>query len=380
MCVRALASLRLSALAAAWACVVWMAAMAQGFPVGHQQFWTHLGLPGIAVVLLSLGLVGSRGFLGFLPALLTGGGVGLLMTWPSQPLFGILVAALALAVVSMWWRTGLPRSVLPVAAGLALGIAVPFLELAGPPTTVPAEGKPPFASGATNPIWLQSSGRTLLVQPILTFYDSAPEGGWALSVAPELQDAGVQVTRRDSTTRIDAWTHLPRPVFSHLNSYSELIVSGIRRPRVSFAGLPAEDVPSLEDPALFASWDGAFVVRRAWRGEKGPFEQVDQVPMARAAPLEILLSEGQEPVLRVRWLDWTRQASVELSPTAGWGVPVNALEIWRDEQGTVQVFLSLAATSVGRGLNTVGHAAGIYRNRIEVEWTGEGDGVQNSLP
>jgi hypothetical protein len=69
-------------------------------------------------------------------------------------------------------------------------------------------------------------------------------------------------------------------------------------------------------------------------------------------------------------LDWSAQASAQLCPTAGWGVPENAIEfsLNGDElTSPASLFVTLAAASVGRGWDCVGHAAGTYRNRIEIE-------------
>jgi hypothetical protein len=59
-----------------------------------------------------------------------------------------------------------------------------------------------------------------------------------------------------------------------------------------------------------------------------------------------------------------------LSLTAGWGVPVNAIEFSLADDGPASpasIFVTLAGTSVGRGWDCVGHNAGTYRNRISVD-------------
>lgn len=70
-------------------------------------------------------------------------------------------------------------------------------------------------------------------------------------------------------------------------------------------------------------------------------------------------------VAEVSLLDWAAQADTTLSPTAGWGVPSNAIELWADG-GVVYVAVTLAGTSIGRGFQSVGHAAGRYLDRIVV--------------
>ena len=73
---------------------------------------------------------------------------------------------------------------------------------------------------------------------------------------------------------------------------------------------------------------------------------------------------------RISLADWSAQADTTLSPTAGWGVPVNAIEfsLVSDEPSSpASIFVTLAATSVGRGWDCVGHNPGNYRNRILLE-------------
>jgi hypothetical protein len=82
------------------------------------------------------------------------------------------------------------------------------------------------------------------------------------------------------------------------------------------------------------------------------------------------LSDGEEPVFRLTFHDWRSQLSTQLSPTAGWGVPVNAIEFSLQSDASdspASVFLTLASTSIGRGYDSVGHRAGVYRNRVTIE-------------
>jgi hypothetical protein len=84
-----------------------------------------------------------------------------------------------------------------------------------------------------------------------------------------------------------------------------------------------------------------------------------------------LLDEG-EPVCRITLDDWPPQAGRSLSPTAGWGLPVNAIEFSQLGDGSgggpISIWVALSATSVGRGWDSAGHAAGTYRNRMRIEW------------
>ena len=124
-------------------------------------------------------------------------------------------------------------------------------------------------------------------------------------------------------------------------------------------------------PARFAYVDEAAVsVVEASSGEKGPFHILAQGRLERSSSLEITLCDEDRAIGRLTLLVWPAQASTQLSPTAGWGVPENAIEfsLSGDEPTSpASLFITLAATSVGRGWDSVGHAAGTYRNRITIE-------------
>jgi hypothetical protein len=125
------------------------------------------------------------------------------------------------------------------------------------------------------------------------------------------------------------------------------------------------------DPARFAYLDdaGRFHVVEASSGEKGPFRELAQGPLSRGEPLALTLLDGDEPIMRITLLDFSAQASTAVSPTAGWHVPVNAIEFSRDStdpRSAASFFVTLAGSSVGRGFDSVGHGAGGYRNRMRV--------------
>jgi len=86
--------------------------------------------------------------------------------------------------------------------------------------------------------------------------------------------------------------------------------------------------------------------------------------------LTVILYDQDEPVGRITWDDWAAQLGTAPSPTAGWGIPVNAIEfsLSGDADGSpASLFLTLAGTSVGRGWDSVGHSPGNYRNRMRIE-------------
>lgn len=125
-------------------------------------------------------------------------------------------------------------------------------------------------------------------------------------------------------------------------------------------------------PLRFAYVDDAQVLRMvtATSGEKGPFRHLAAGALPAGEPLVLILRDEQTPMCRLTLADWDAQRGRSLSPTAGWGVPVATLEFARNGEhasSPVEIWISLASTSVGRGFDSVGHAAGTYRNRIRVE-------------
>ena len=105
-------------------------------------------------------------------------------------------------------------------------------------------------------------------------------------------------------------------------------------------------------------------------GEKGPFHELASGPLKRGEPLTMTVFDDDHPVFRVTLEDFSAQADTQLSPTAGWGLPANGMHfsIESDDPSSVAtIFISLAATSLGRGFDSVGHAPGVYRNRMKVE-------------
>lgn len=128
-------------------------------------------------------------------------------------------------------------------------------------------------------------------------------------------------------------------------------------------------------PARLAYLDeeGIFRVVQAKDAEKGPFTTLGEGPLARGEALGIVLVELGEQHNRelatIVFRDWSLQVSTELSPTAGWGLPQNAVEFGRismEPTSAVYIDLTLAGTSVGRGWDSVGHRAGVSENRVEI--------------
>ena len=134
---------------------------------------------------------------------------------------------------------------------------------------------------------------------------------------------------------------------------------------LEFSPCPGERVEVL---GSITRWDGprfayvdasrAFRVVEASSGEKGPFRILAEGRLEPADPLVIALHDEDQPVARVTLQDWAAQAGTDVSPTAGWGVPVNAIEFSLNGEAPsspASIFVTLAGTSVGRGWDCVGH-------------------------
>lgn len=237
---------------------------------------------------------------------------------------------------------------------------------------------------------------TLHIEPILTFVSTSPDRFWTLFspdrpnpirldklrrwpggfAANYLSDfrSHLEVDTAGAEVRINTVSELPQPIYSHLNSYANFYLYGDQPIAIAFsprgerfAVLPS-DYP-IGRPARFACLkpNGRFEVVEASSGEKGPFNLLAVEELQREEPLTITLFDGEQPAFEIVLHDWSAQASTQLSPTAGWGMPENAIEFSLSDAGNVaMISVTLAGTSVGRGWDSVGHAPGVYRNRMTV--------------
>lgn len=248
-------------------------------------------------------------------------------------------------------------------------------------------------------------GLELRIQPLLTFHSRSPDRCWTIFAPwrervmpdrPLLASAqeervlrfryggtfpAVLTARQDEGSGavcLEALTRLEEPVFSHLNSFCTITVAGTDRLFLSFSPCPDEriEVVPFDYPVgrparlAYLDADGGFNIVEASSGEKGPFRRLAGGSLRRDGPLTITLHDGDLPACRITLEDWATQATTALSPTAGWGLPVNAIEFnWSEgySSGEAYIFVTLAGTSVGRGWDSVGHAAGTYRNRMRIE-------------
>jgi len=263
-----------------------------------------------------------------------------------------------------------------------------------PPATRPAlttlPGEVPGDAGTPSEVEAPCGRARLTIKPLLRFKDASDDGFWPLTRSPTttraveppglsgpLRNASLEVRQVDErTVHLDAATLVPRVIFSHLNTFTELHLTGLNAPSFrfsptglqAFAALPF-DYPTGR-PAQFATLrpEGTFVVYRCTDAEKGPFIELARGPLASTDPVTLTVLDGEAAQCRITFLDFAAQADVQRSPTAGSNIPVNGLQFGtRGDEPGVLVFVSLAATGIGRGLETVAHAPGVYRNRIHVE-------------
>jgi hypothetical protein len=241
------------------------------------------------------------------------------------------------------------------------------------------------------------------VNPLLTFISRSPDRCWT-SLAPRLDRLGprrrfvqtdadgllhyadddvstLSVVGQGARVAIVARSSLRAAIYSHLNTYCELQLAGHRKPSVSFSPCPQAKIDVMPSdypvgrPArcAYLGADGVFRIVEASSGEKDPFHEIARGPLARDQALSMTFHDEGRPFCTVTLDDFAAQASTDLSPTAGWGLPMNAIEFSRDndrETSPASVFVTLAGTSVGRGWDSVGHAAGTYRNRMTIEMHG----------
>jgi hypothetical protein len=222
----------------------------------------------------------------------------------------------------------------------------------------------------------------LNVGPLLTFADRSLDRFYA-SKAPTVrtltatnkgaiaykdEDASVLEVSAVNGVQIDARSRLASPIYSHDNSFAVLSVQGHRKLTVEFSPSKTRvDVPSVTSPPRFAYVDaaGGFHLVEGDR-LKGPWRELTSGALGKN-PLSLTLYDGDKPMFVVRFEDWAGQASTQESPTSG--LPENLIEMQRasdDEAAPALISLSLASTMIGRGTQSVGHSAGVYRDRISI--------------
>ncbi len=244
----------------------------------------------------------------------------------------------------------------------------------------------------------------LIMNPLLTFLSRSTDRGWTffatnrdrrgpkrqfLAAEPTqlsfvaqygpTEPARLSVAIAGADLETEGQVAFDQPVYSHLNAYAAVQLVGHTNLELEFSPCPGQTIePQPHDypvgrPLRMASLDGdgRFRVVEATSAEKGPYHTLAEGSLARGEPLTITLLEAGKPLLAITFDDWSAQVSTELSPTAGWGMPQNHVTFARhtsDPASVVSLELTLASTSAGRGFDSVGHAAGVYRNRMRMRW------------
>jgi hypothetical protein len=361
------------------------------------------------------------------PALWLGVALGTLLTFPDsggRVQYTALAGALFQAICFALWCRSFParprRWIASACAAAAIGFVLPALLRAPSPSTLkssrseepPLEGTlvsddvatlTPNTSvdvGAAR-VHLKLKGLALDIEPLLLFQSRSPDGFWTI-FSRQLPDQPMlrRAIQRDSSLdvmyeegrrmrvdasatelRIAASSVLSASVYSHLNSFSTVTLRGHRRLGLAFSPCADSIVEVLHSdypegaPARFAYLDqqGVFHVVQATSAEKGPYHTLASGQLRRGEVLGVRLIElGDKPertLAELRFADWSRQVSTELSPTAGFSVTENSIEfgLARTDPGSAAyLMLSLADTSVGRGWDTVAHSPGRYDNRVSV--------------
>lgn len=412
-----------------------------GFPIADPLLWRNRVAPPLVLTLVGACVAWSRrpeggpklsAALGALPIAWLAGSIVLLVGYRTalhDPLFlapmgfAAVLAAAHLATfgrkipgfTSGWWSIGLRLG------AIAFGTLTAAACLPRAAATRPASGPRPIVALGCEDVdarlapdaFVQlgegstsfKAGRLgLTIQPLLRFLERSPDGrptvlvprGFREGHDPRLigsaatsrgldlryrseVDASLQVQAPDEhSIRLESATNLPNLVWSHLNSFCDVDVSGHRRLSLSFSPCPEARIEVLPTdypfgrPLRFAYLDstGRLRVVEATSGEKGPFRELASGPLARGESLAITFHDEGRAVARLDLEDWSSQLDTQLSPTAGWLAPVNAIEFFLagdEPSSTASIYVTLAGTSVGRGWECVGHRAGTYRNRIRVE-------------
>jgi hypothetical protein len=378
----------------------------RGFAPGDLQFWTNTIIPAVAslaVIAALIHAIARRKAIApkIVVAVAAGGWVAAVVTgailFPDSMTLQRLAVPAIIAVGLLWlgWQKEHVRRWLgSLAVGAGLGVVVIVTQRAPAPSTRPLGGTLldiPEGTGATDIVVPCGRGQ-IRVNPLLTFISRSPDRTWTI-LSPTPTGSHRQLTRyRETATgfeagftddgqstlairhdargvEIDAVSRLPAPVYSHLNSFTEIDVpfeATISFGPTSAARFPIEpaDYPSGRPIQLaYLDADMQFHVARADDAEKGPYTTLATGHLGRGEPLtlELRARDGNDGC-RIIFQDWSSQISTDASPTAGWGLPQSSIQFFSNA-----VFLTLADTGPGRGFDSVGHASGTYRNRVRIE-------------
>lgn len=378
------------------ACLLWSLAMPGGFAVASAPWWLGRGLPLAVASLCAIALFSPalrEPLLLGLFALPAAFGGTLLLVFPATGLNaggGPLVLAVATAaLVFATIRPGRSHLHLALPAGLlwaVLGIGGGLAMRAPPPSTTPAplallEQRPlaPLEeAGAEQLATLEIEHLRFTVDARLHLDETSPDGNWSLFSL----DHTVQLSchREDTrapehTLELDVRCVLPSPAWAHLGHSAVIAIHGGRDLHLSLAepGAPLTPIAPLDlvggMPAAavyLGPYERVHLVRGA-ANDKGPWTHLASAPM-EDGDLRLWIHEGTRRIAEIELPAFAAQASTAPSPTAGWGLPQNAIEFRgaSEPDGAAQLWVSPAATSLGRGFQTVGYRRGTYRSAVRI--------------
>jgi hypothetical protein len=392
----------------------------QGFPLGHPKFLANTGVPAAGLLLAAAALVLAwrrrprllRALPLALAAAWLAAGAGA-MCWfpvslPRAPVGVVVAGALWLLAAMLPRPVRWADAVVAALLGAPLGAGIAFAQRAEAPSTRPSSEAvetiaagaedgdfPGFAPGAAS-LSLPCGTERVLVEPLLSFESRSPDRTWTVLAPPESfghrrtlramrsspteahawytddGESSLALWMRDGGVEVDARSFIPRDVYSHLNGWVAIHFGGAGA-KLSLSPVGEEKFDILPSdyprgrPARMANLHagGTFRVVEASDGEKGPFRTLAQGHLDGGAPLSLRLHLASGSACTFVFSDWSAQASRSLSPTAGWGMPQNAIQFFH-MFGENLVLLTLAETGPGRGWDSVGHAAGTYVNRMRV--------------
>jgi hypothetical protein len=333
-------------------------------------------------------------------------------------LTGIVLGMLLLVSGVLLTRAGpgqtRPATVVPALAPLADATSIPDQEL--PIRLGDADAEPDLRLHPNGAIEMIARSGTLYISPYLSFSSLAQDGLWAIAgnrdvsgvVLREVQRgrlvdgpalqvrwegqslrgwlrpgdlAGeLRISRRRTVDgsvefQVTTITRVARQLDAHQADYVDVSWSGLQPlslalgPEPGYPLVPTESDYPFGRPLTFLSVlpEGVDLMR-ASSAEKGPFTRLAH--WLRHDPVVRIHAAGQL-VCTFVLEGFVAQASPELSPTAGWGMPVNSIVVeataFRDQQPTgVWVGYTLADTGLGRGYHTVGTAPGTYVSTLRI--------------
>lgn len=401
--------------------ILWWLMTPKGFPVTHGRFWVNSALPFFGLIVLFAGILGSitkrpllASALAFLPGFWLGIGFSAPLIFSTTGYRVLYFSGLPTVALLVFTIYSIPRSkhrALSFLLGSLIGFFTLYSQRAPAATTrsqalewdfPESNSLIPHSNFASPSFQFQPQSATVTVnhqntvfkvKPLLTFVSRSPDGFWTVFASRRQRGGSLRQLSQYSSTKttavafyrsdmlqrltlelpepnqlfIESRTKLTKPIFSHLNSDCHLSIETDKDLFLRFSSSPNKlikvkpfDYPTGR-PARMAYFQRSELrVVEASSGEKGPFKELVKGPLKRGEALVVSMIVEDKILFQFELTDWSAEASTDLSPTAGWGLPMNAIEFSRSQQ-RYNIWISLAASSVGRGWDSVGHSPGDYR-------------------